>query len=154
MQQLFQLRKGISRSVTMIEIAVLLIVIIGIAFILFTRQKSTSTSQNQANKNATTNGTVLSNTNAPAFPADDDGDGLSNAEEAKLGTNPKKADTDGDGLIDSDEVRIYKSNPLKADTDGDGISDGEAVKRGMDPTDHTKSLLPNINQAKSQFTNQ
>jgi len=34
--------------------------------------------------------------------ADPDGDGLTNAEEKQLGTNPKVADTDGDGLNDGD----------------------------------------------------
>lgn len=39
---------------------------------------------------------------------DNDHDGLSNAEEASLGTNPNRADTDDDGLIDSWEVRGYR----------------------------------------------
>jgi hypothetical protein len=36
--------------------------------------------------------------------ADDDKDGLSNAEEAIFGTDPGKADTDGDGYLDGAEV--------------------------------------------------
>ena len=35
--------------------------------------------------------------------ADDDGDGLTNEEEAALGTDPGAADTDGDGVPDADE---------------------------------------------------
>ena len=35
--------------------------------------------------------------------ADDDGDGLTNEEEAALGTDPTKADSDGDGVSDTDE---------------------------------------------------
>jgi hypothetical protein len=35
--------------------------------------------------------------------ADDDGDGLTNEEEAALGTDPTKADSDGDGMTDTDE---------------------------------------------------
>ncbi len=35
---------------------------------------------------------------------DDDGDGLSNTEEAEIGTDPDKADTDRDGVDDGDEV--------------------------------------------------
>ena len=35
--------------------------------------------------------------------ADDDGDGLTNEEEAALGTDPTKADSDGDGMSDTDE---------------------------------------------------
>ena len=66
---------------------------------------------------------------------DDDADGLTNGEEAKLGTNPDMADTDGDGLNDGEEVNRYKSDPLKADTDGDGLKDGEEVNRyKTDPT--------------------
>ena len=35
--------------------------------------------------------------------ADADGDGLSNADEGSLGTDPFRADTDGDGFIDEKE---------------------------------------------------
>jgi len=67
-------------------------------------------------------------------PVDTDGDGLTDAQEAKLGTNPNKADTDGDRLSDGDEVNKYKTDPLKADTDGDGLSDGdEVLSHGTDP---------------------
>lgn len=67
-------------------------------------------------------------------PNDSDGDGLSDAEEAALGTNPNKADTDGDGLSDGVEVKgnvgscKAGTNPLKADTDGDSLRDGAEVK--------------------------
>ncbi len=64
---------------------------------------------------------------------DKDLDGLIDAEETKLGTDPQKADTDSDGLMDNDEISIYKTNPLKADTDGDGKKDGYEVRRGQDP---------------------
>ncbi len=65
---------------------------------------------------------------------DDDGDGLSNVEERRLGTNPLYPDTDHDGLTDGQEVKTYKTNPLKTDTDGDGLSDGEEVlKYHTDP---------------------
>lgn len=36
--------------------------------------------------------------------ADDDGDGLTNVEEADLGTDPAAADSDGDGFEDADEL--------------------------------------------------
>ena len=60
---------------------------------------------------------------------DDDHDGLTNAEEEKLGTDPTNSNTDGDGLTDSEEVKVYHTNPLKADTDGDGLKDGDEVKK-------------------------
>jgi outer membrane protein OmpA-like peptidoglycan-associated protein len=59
--------------------------------------------------------------------ADPDRDGLTNAEEKQLGTNPKVADSDGDGLKDGDEINKYKTSPLKADSDGDGVNDGDEV---------------------------
>ncbi len=43
---------------------------------------------------------------------DSDGDGLSDAEEAVWGTNPRVADTDGDGLSDGNEVLEKGFDPL------------------------------------------
>lgn len=58
---------------------------------------------------------------------DDDGDGLSDAEEATHSTNDKVADTDGDGINDGNEVKTYTTNPLLSDSDSDGVSDGLEV---------------------------
>ena len=58
---------------------------------------------------------------------DADGDGLTDTQEAALGTDPHNPDTDGDGLTDGQEVNTYKTNPLKRDTDGDGLADGAEV---------------------------
>lgn len=66
---------------------------------------------------------------APAAPKDTDGDGLTDEEEEKLGTDKFKADTDGDGLTDGEEVKTYKTDPLNPDTDFDGLTDGEEVKK-------------------------
>ena len=68
---------------------------------------------------------------------DDDNDGLTNGEEATLGTNSENPDSDGDGLKDGEEVKQYKANPLKADSDGDGLSDGDEGNRYR--TDPAKS---------------
>lgn len=66
--------------------------------------------------------------------ADGDGDGLTNAEEATLGTDERIADSDFDGLNDGDEVNTYNTNPLVLDSDGDGLNDGvEANVYGTDP---------------------
>jgi len=48
---------------------------------------------------------------------DSDGDGLSDEDEAKLGTDPNNPDTEGDGLFDGEEVKEYKTDPLDKDTD-------------------------------------
>ncbi|MEL6820299.1 MAG: OmpA family protein [Calditrichota bacterium] len=58
---------------------------------------------------------------------DPDGDGLSNKEEKKLGTDKEISDTDGDGLSDGEEVTQHNTDPLNTDTDSDGLSDGEEV---------------------------
>jgi hypothetical protein len=59
---------------------------------------------------------------------DDDGDGLSDADEINTqGTNPKRADSDGDGLSDPDELQIHHTNPIVADTDNDGLRDGAEI---------------------------
>lgn len=73
---------------------------------------------------------------------DIDGDGLSNAQEAILGTNPQNPDTDGDGLTDGAEVNTYGTNPLLADTDGDGLTDGaEILTYGTNPKVSNKGDL-------------
>lgn len=68
---------------------------------------------------------------------DDDGDGLSNAEEALLGTEPGMEDTDGDGLTDRYEIRngfdATKDGDDVADTDGDGLTNLEEVTAGTLP---------------------
>ncbi|MBN1873374.1 MAG: Ig-like domain-containing protein [Anaerolineae bacterium] len=69
--------------------------------------------------------------------SDYDGDGLSDAEELRAGSDPVQADTDGDGLTDDVEVHGWAftygqnptlqtwvtSDPTQADTDGDGMND-------------------------------
>ena len=58
---------------------------------------------------------------------DTDGDGLTDAEEEELGTDPTNPDTDGDGLSDGEEVNEHGTDPLDGDTDDDGLTDGEEV---------------------------
>ncbi|MFA6571471.1 MAG: binary toxin-like calcium binding domain-containing protein [Bacteroidota bacterium] len=65
---------------------------------------------------------------------DTDGDGLQDgAEVKKYHTNPLKIDTDGDNLNDFDEVMKYKTNPNQVDTDADGLQDGDEIARKLDP---------------------
>jgi hypothetical protein len=66
---------------------------------------------------------------------DNDGDGLSNAQELAAGTDPDNPDTDGDGLNDGQEVNQFGTNPKQQDTDGDTLSDGAEVNdHGTSPT--------------------
>ena len=65
--------------------------------------------------------------------ADTDDDQLTDYEESDYGTDPLCADTDGDGLTDGEEVTPYISEPTVTDTDGDGWSDLSEVNRGSDP---------------------
>jgi hypothetical protein len=76
---------------------------------------------------------------------DDDGDGLSNAEEVDLGTDPLNPDTDGDGLTDGDEARDLDPDtpgiqnpfdPLDPDSTGDAFSnEADGVPDGQNDYD-------------------
>lgn len=83
--------------------------------------------------------------------ADYDNDGLTNARESELGTNPLIQDTDLDGFPDGVEVNLYGTDPKKYDTDDDGMSDYSEVNLGSSATTRliidsilssTKSLYP------------
>ncbi|MFT7621867.1 MAG: hypothetical protein ACI9WU_001032 [Myxococcota bacterium] len=93
---------------------------------------------------------IVRNINARATPdgpvPDSDGDGLSDAQEADLGTNPIAADTDGDGLGDLVETltgldALTPSSPVACqelvvgeDRDQDGLTDCDEVLLGTDPS--------------------
>jgi hypothetical protein len=68
-------------------------------------------------------------------PPDSDADGLSDADEARWGTNPQIPDSDRDGLLDGDEVHKYFTQPTSRDSDGE--MDGDEVDCGSDPLDET-----------------
>ena len=67
------------------------------------------------------------------FIVDTDGDGLADATEEAIGTDPDNPDSDGDLLNDGVEHHIFASNPAGADSDGDGVSDSVEVGIGTDP---------------------
>lgn len=83
---------------------------------------------------------------------DYDLDGVSNAREATLGTDPVNPDTDGDGLADGHELRgvgtlrttdaagtatperYVPTDPTRADTDADGLTDAQENQFCTDPS--------------------
>jgi len=76
---------------------------------------------------------------AIAAPGDSDGDGLEDAIEVELGTDPFDLDTDDDGLTDGDEYYVHQTGTRNPDTDGDGVVDGEETANGTDPNDPASS---------------
>ena len=67
---------------------------------------------------------------------DSDGDGLGNADEAALGSDPTNPDTDGDGIVDGVEtggdatIDAGDTSPIDVDSDDDGLGDGEEDRNG------------------------
>ncbi len=70
---------------------------------------------------------------------DTDNDGLTDAAELVLGTDPNNPDTDGDGMLDGVEVDAAAGDPcpdpLNADSDGDTLLDGDEITLGSSPCD-------------------
>ncbi len=65
---------------------------------------------------------------------DTDGDGVTDAEEAQLGSIPSLFDADHDGVNDQDEINLYGSSPLTGDSDSDGADDSLEIRSGTDPS--------------------
>jgi len=76
---------------------------------------------------------------AVGAPGDSDGDGLEDAIEVELGTDPVDLDTDDDGLTDGDEYYVHQTGTRNPDTDGDGVVDGDETANGTDPNDPASS---------------
>lgn len=85
-----------------------------------------------------------------ALNGDSDGDGLSNYDELKYGTNPFNPDSDGDGLNDYREVYLYYTDPLNMDSDSDGLYDGTEVDAGLNPMNED-SYGDGTNDGKREF---
>jgi murein DD-endopeptidase MepM/ murein hydrolase activator NlpD len=72
---------------------------------------------------------VMTSPPLPGAQQDTDSDGLVDAYERFIGTDPDVADTDADGLSDAYELGHVDSDPLLVDTDVDGLPDSvEAVQ--------------------------
>lgn len=68
-----------------------------------------------------------------ADDVDSDEDGLTDAQEAELGTDAHEPDSDDDGSGDWEEV-LNGTDPLEPDTDDDGVPDGADEDPGTDPS--------------------
>jgi alpha-tubulin suppressor-like RCC1 family protein len=64
--------------------------------------------------------------------SDTDQDGLSNATEYRIGTDPLNPDSNGNGLPDGLELQMG-SPPSLPDTDGDGLTNVKEIELGTDP---------------------
>lgn len=71
---------------------------------------------------------------------DDDGDGLSNADERQWGTNPNNRDTDGDGFVDGEEVR-NRHNPTIPGPN-DTLPEGFEPGRNLTPLTGSQAQVP------------
>ncbi len=93
---------------------------------------------------------------AAADGTDTDADGLTDALERHLGTNPTRTDSDDDGLSDAYEILHLHTNPLSADTDSDGVPDSIELALGTNPSDpdtaHTGRLDGAIGTASTATT--
>jgi hypothetical protein len=65
---------------------------------------------------------------------DTDGDGLLDALEMQIGSDPEDTDTDDDGLLDGEEVELGTS-PIDRDSDADGYTDRDELHESTDPLD-------------------
>ncbi|MEI6178648.1 MAG: hypothetical protein WCS43_17280, partial [Verrucomicrobiota bacterium] len=63
---------------------------------------------------------------------DSDGDGLTDAEEYVMATDPNNPDSDGDTLADLVEI-LAGTAPNNPDSDNDGLTDGEEYALGTNP---------------------
>lgn len=78
----------------------------------------------------------LDDNNTDGPHGDPDNDGLTNEEEATLGTDPNDSDSDNDGLDDGDEINQHQTDPNDPDSDNDGLNDGDEINQHQtDPND-------------------
>ncbi|MFK8015339.1 MAG: thrombospondin type 3 repeat-containing protein [Gammaproteobacteria bacterium] len=88
---------------------------------------------------------------------DSDGDGISDARETELGTNPVAIDTDGDGIDDATEIlagadpTIEAAQVIYLSTDGDNANDGQTPATARRDLSGLTDLQPGISSAQPTF---
>jgi len=138
-------RSSKGKGTTITLIIILILVLAGAAYYFFIYQSSTENNfgniieaNSNTNSNVNTyvneevnnNININENVNTPVLTdeeLDDDSDGLSNAEEDRLGIDSLDPDTDNDGLFDREEVITYQTDPKSNDSDEDELSDYEEI---------------------------
>ena len=74
-------------------------------------------------------------------PLDDNGDGLPDTWAAGFDVTDPDADADEDGIANADEF-LLGTDPTNVDSDGDGLNDGDEITQGFDPADGRSLPLP------------
>lgn len=97
---------SMSRRLIIILLIVLVIGVIGgAAALVINRLRGTSSETTQTPSSGQLSEGELGGQNVVNPTGDDDGDGLTNADEALWGTDTKNPDTDGDNFLDGEEVK-------------------------------------------------
>ncbi|PKL72143.1 hypothetical protein CVV26_02865 [Candidatus Kuenenbacteria bacterium HGW-Kuenenbacteria-1] len=118
-------------KVFIIGIIVIILLFLGI-YVIYFKIKNIREERKILEKEKNAND-ILSQIKTVEQVIDSDADGLSDDEEAQLGTDALEVDSDKDGLSDRAEVKVWKTDPLKPDTDADGIKDGDELKKKTNP---------------------
>lgn len=125
-------------AIVIITLVILIMAIIFSVWFFFLRSGKTATQSTEKslfNVNSTSDVTEPIPSTISSLQQDTDSDGLTDATEQQLGTDPLKADTDGDGINDKQELDAG-FDPLtvggKLDSDRDGLSDPDEKCWGTD----------------------
>ncbi|MBD3310881.1 MAG: hypothetical protein GF349_00055 [Candidatus Magasanikbacteria bacterium] len=117
----------------LITIGLILIAAIMVFFVTFFIRRSKVDQPVDETQTEETQEPEQQNLEPDLSPGDQDRDGISDEEEAAMGTSDTEYDSDGDGLSDVAELDVWQTDPKNVDSDGDGYSDGWEVLKGYNP---------------------
>lgn len=107
-----------SRRLILILLIILIIGVIGgAAALVINRLRGTSSETTQTSSNGQLSEGELGGQNVVNPTGDDDGDSLTNADEALWGTDTKNPDTDGDNFLDGEEVKANYNPTIPSPND-------------------------------------